>query len=721
MIFGGNSMKAAGKVIMIISLTIITALFIFAGCSPDRKGTALANQPPQVFMVNTPPDSASFSRNPELNWYATDIDGYIVFFRYAVVRATDLKIDGSPVDVETFVSAATEEEFGWDTLTVDLDHPQSTATIRLYADTVSPVDTYVPQYFFVQAQDDAGAKSDITYRCYTRNNHYPNTHLTNPGYSINAEDTSSPAPGIIVSWDGADSTDYGRVKPPLEYEWRLYGPFSADAIICTTLVCTSVSYNPQTESYDSTWEYAVNLDSLPPALPAAGGGEIEQPLRRSEGTNYKIDPSDVWVSTQNMTIYDVFNGADSTLVAHTSEYQFVFWVRARDDGYLPDPAPAFAIFKVANAKFEKPVAVVDATDYKSGYWSPKPTGSRNSSMIVKTMFYNYINEALDNISPNDSFTINDYPRGSLERDYFHFISQSKDSTYPSVLNMLSHKVIIYFSDGAAGGTQDVDEAIGPSPTLKGLMNYVCQGISMGSSGWFMARNAGGLQYNNNSRTLTKSATFQYYFGISSVTAEGWLYETLMNAIHLPRLPLSWNEEFIGATSIMTSLFPSIDVDTSLLNSRYVSLSEDYYYLISDPDSNIHYLTALPEIGTCSKTAYAAPIYVYNSKFGGNSSWHGKVMGVAQQIDEMKTIAILFTPTGMDSVQTQAMFNSGLAWLMEKFQTSEKKLGVSRNSANSENLAIRREGVKKFLRELNEGAARNPEMGRRMGILPPLHQ
>lgn len=712
MILGGNSMKAAGKLMIIISLTVITALFLFAGCSPDRKGTALENQSPQVFMVNIPPDGASFSRNPELNWYATDIDGYITLFRYAVIRETDLKINSELVDVETFAAEATDGDFGWDTLKVDLDHPQSTATIRLYADTVSPVTNFVTQYFFVQAQDDAGAKSEIVYRPYSRNNHYPNTHLARIGYSINAVDTSSPAPGIIVSWDGADSTDYGRVKPPLEYEWRLYGPFDKNATIDSTFRYTDSIYAPGTGWRHTDSAYVLDLGQLPDAY-----GGVEQPVARSEGPKYKTDPNDVWVTDLHTTIYDVFKDVEPPLEV-TSEFKFVFWVRTRDDGYLPDPTPAFRVFMVANAKFERPVAVLDGTVYtrSDGWLYPQ------NRTLVKQLFYSYINEALQDVFPGDSFTVNDFPKGSLERDYFQRAKSQytpTDSTFPSILNILSHKVIIYFNDDDNETSRDA------LPSDTGLLMYsMYQGINMGSSGWFMARDVAGVHHAKAPMYQTTMSTlFQYYFGISSVTSEGWLYESMYNYMTLHK-PIVWNEQFVGATSIMTGLFPSIDVDTSLLNSRYSHMAEHTF--IGTDTSEIHYLTGLPEVGKCSKTPYATPIYVYNSKNGGSSPWHGAVMGVAQQIGEgknsMKSIAMLFTPTATDSVQTQELFNSSLGWLMEKFLTnksSKSSLGSSSDAANSENMAIRREGLKNFLKALNEEAERDPKKGRQMGILPPL--
>ncbi len=371
------SLVVAGLALIMLVLAVLT------GCGPDRSGVAALNKPPQVFIVNTPPDGAQFSRNPDLNWYATDIDGFIASFRYAVVLDSNLRINGQRVPVDVFVDQATDEQFNWTALKVDLDHPQSTATVRLYANIDFPVDSFVTQYFFIQAQDDAGAKSDIVWRRYSRNNHYPNTHQRADAVYINAKDSNSVAPGIHLVWDGADSTDWGRAKPPLEYEWRLYGPFNKNDSVYFNVVNENCIWNPDSGKYTNCSSARVlDLGSIPPVL-----NGVQQPLARSKGPKYATDTTDVWVTDEATTIYDVFR--DVSNLTKTTQFKFVFWVRARDDGFVPDPTPAFNQFYVVEALFEKAVAVQDETSFKrSAYWTPLNLN------LVKQLYADYINGAL---------------------------------------------------------------------------------------------------------------------------------------------------------------------------------------------------------------------------------------------------------------------------------------------------------------------------------------
>ena len=92
---------------------------------------------------------------------------------------------------------------------------------------------------------------------------------------------------------------------------------------------------------------------------ATGDRGCSQPLAHSQGPSYASNPADVWVTDQQTTIYDVFK--DVPNITKTSQYKFVFWVRARDDGYVPDPTPSFSQFLVVEALFEKSVAVFDET------------------------------------------------------------------------------------------------------------------------------------------------------------------------------------------------------------------------------------------------------------------------------------------------------------------------------------------------------------------------
>ncbi len=646
----------------------------YIGCAPDRTGTAVPNAIPEVDIVNTPPDSAQFSRNPDLSWYGTDIDGYIVFFRYAVVVDSMLLINGLKVTPEEFVDQATDVQFGWDTLDVDLDHPQATATIRLYANEDFPIDSFVTQYFFIQAQDDRGALSETQWRMYSRNNHFPNTHFIAINEYINAIDANSPAPGIFMNWGGADSTDWGRAEPPLEYEWRLYGPFNEEDIINVNLVKENCIYDPTLDSFVNCIDIPVlDLENLPPAV-----GDMAQPLVHSTGPNYANDPSDIWVTETQTTVYDVF---ESLNLQKTSKFKFVFWVRARDDGFVPDPTPSFAQFFVYEAKFENSVMVIDATGYdtRNGRWGP------SNINIPKAYFYNAIRATgytdFDTVFYWDSFP----PK---PKDYFYSAKKASisdtttlpgpDSTKPELIDVLAHRVMIYYND---------DSESGPKEGQFGLMYLVYKGLDMGGSAWMLSRNVGNVSMNEPRLTeLEMELTFMLRFGISMVVAEGWLHGVFLEIQGTP----VFNEEFIGAYSNIEG-FPHLMVDYGL-GSRLDTL---YPRIFLDPD---HVMEGMNEIGVGTRTAYATPAYLYLSKDGDNSFFHGKVNGVIQQLGDMRTSCFMFTPICLDPEPMQDVFDVMLPWLSEKFEQSPSvsMKSIPGYESGFSSLEERRARLKQFL-------------------------
>jgi len=697
-----------------VAAIIVFLLMVAAGCSPERGGTPSVNQLPRVYIVNTPPEDAQFSRNPELNWYATDIDGYIKFFRYAVVLDTNLTIDGQSVDIQTFIQQATEQQFGWDTLWVDLDHPRSTATIRLYADTVDPENIFITQYFFVQAQDDQGGNSNIKYRSYSRNNHYPNTHFRGDDIYIDAVNADDIAPGLALEWGGADSTDWGKFEPFLEYEWRLYGPYLDTAKVYIDTLKEGIVVDPITGDTVSFLKVPfLRLDLLPPAV-----NEIPQPIVHSEGPDFDVDTNDVWVSEEQDTIYNVLGELN---LQKTSKYKFIFWVRARDDGYVCDPIPAFGQFFVAKAKYEKEVLVLDNTNLKPAeVWHPR------SLALLKSRFWTWINTYLettfeggyipfDTISPT-------YPAiDTTSRDYFQsslitaVLEKKKGPTY---LDILSHKVLIYYCDDASTEKDKLSEDESFTPSL-----YF--GLDMGCSVWIMARNmAGVIEQQDHEIDHTFYADFTNYFGITSVRDEGWEFWAMKSKGNPSgEGQCVWNEQFVGCYSLVPTIFPGIDIDVPAIDTLYTILDDTCFLPHSAPSiPDTHHFVALPEVGSCSKTTDAIPLYLYKSRFGESSPFHGKVMAVAKSsADYTRCVTMSFTPTAADQSQAQEMFNNVLPWLSYKFYTNNARmknnLGAPTGSLQ-EDTRERRQRVGRYLRLLNDRAAADPEYARQQGVLLP---
>ncbi len=690
-------MSAVRKIIVFASLTALIAMMSLIGCEPDRSGTAIENSAPIVTIVNTPPDGAEFSRNPELNWFATDIDGYIAFFRYAVIVDSMLEIGGTPVTPEVFIAQAGANAFDWDTLTVDLDHPQSSATIRLFADTLDPANTFVSQYFFVQACDDQGLFSDIAFRLYSRNNNYPNTHHRSGALFINAVDANSAANGISVNWYGADSTDWGRTEPPLEYEWRIFGPFAADADIYVKEIKEDCIYDPIGDSLTNCRTvYILDLDAIPDTIYIdPGGGQAPvakgQPLATSQGANYAMDSTDTWVTETETTIYNVFSGMN---LQETSLYKFVFWVRARDDGFVPDPSPAFSQFNVVEALFERDIAVIDDGYYSrtAGRWTPR------SLDIVKDMFSTYIEGA-----GYTDFDVNtDMYWRAGQTDYF--AGTTTLGREFQILDALSHKVLIYHTDFQVGGV-DV------TPSTK--MQRVYLGMDQGATSWVISRNIAGVDRDPvvAGDLWPMPIEFQLYYGIVAVGVEAFNYWTFApDHIHNP----VFLEEFIGAYPVSTT-FPQIDLLYSdSAAGRPTSRLDSMYVLWEEFIGTSHEMHGLPMVGVCNKTPIASPVYLYYSRFGESSVFHGKVCGVRASANDTRTACFLFTPLAMDPEPMQETFTITLDWLMEKFSSASgaAKPGVG-TTANSTSLYERKQRTQEYLDYLNEFAT--PEELEQLGV------
>lgn len=704
------------RILTAMSLAAILVLAVISGCAPDRKGTAAVNRPPQVFIVNTPPDGGTFSRNPDLNWYATDGDGFIKLFRYAVLVDSSLKINGQEVPVDVFVAQAASAQYNWTTLEVDLDHPRSTATVRLYANVDFPIDSFITQYFFIQAEDDQGLVSEIKWRRYARNDHYPNTHHRAAEVFINAMDANSPMDGIVLNWDGADSLDWGRATPPLEFEWRLYGPFASDAPVYVNIVPENCTWDPVTRTYINCIDTRVlNLDALPPVI-----GDIPQPVAQSKGPNFDADPNDVWVTSQQATIYNVFRDVPS--ITKTSQFKFLFWVRCRDDGFVPDPTPSFSQFFVVEALFEKGVAIFDETAFlNTAFWFPRDLN------LAKRTYKNYIDGALQQIMGNDyvpfdTAAITDtfqYPPATGRETDFFCVQRIRNPgppvrnfppVKPKLTDILSHKVLLVTKD-------DADMSLRENVDLNGLVSYAYFGMDMGASGWVMARNLGTSEMTQNTEPgmYALSANFANYFGISDVYHEGWSYYSIRNFTATPRRPMIWNEQFMGAFSLKADLFPDIDVDLRLLIDRYRRLDDTGFFVLDTTKPyDTHYFAGMPEVGAGTRTNQATALYLYNSRMGEASALHGKVMGVAQEVDNVRSLAFMFTPLAIDTLKAQQLFAVSLNWLMDKFLIAPAyKAGAT--AWESGDMAARRARGREFLNRVVELGRKDPQVFRDLGV------
>jgi hypothetical protein len=212
----------------------------------------------------------------------------------------------------------------------------------------------------------------------------------------------------------------------------------------------------------------------------------------------------------------------------------------------------------------------------------------------------------------------------------------------------------------------------------------------------MSRNLGDVRQDaSRGEFVEKSINFQNRFGIAVVQVEAWLSGAL-NFLS----GQTFNEEFIGAYPNIEG-YPYLAVDYgpgSLLEIRYPRM-----FPLFD-----HEFVGLPGIGVGERTLLAAPLYLYISRDGDKSIFHGKVNSVLLQNGDMRTACFMFTPLAIDPDPMQQVFNTILPWLSEKFENPSStggapKLQVPANSTSFMSVSERRDRINEFLQYLDENA------------------
>ncbi|MCJ7508486.1 MAG: hypothetical protein MUO85_07115, partial [candidate division Zixibacteria bacterium] len=251
---------------------ILLVTLTFLGCENKIKGTRRTNEPPVISFSNVPPDSFAFSLNPQVSWYAVDIDGYVKKYQYAVIIADSLHVVGklwngggtlTAVDSACSVLVRIPPEAWVDSLR----HIDSTMVPDSIAKFISAVDTttsivkvwlfskenpsdFVTQHLFVRAIDNDDSTSNIIHRRFSRNNHLPKAHISYTPFRNDTDvktlyslpDTTQTWRGIKITWEGSDSSDYEGTQPDFIYRWELWGPF-ARVPSTDTFALTSTKYD----------------------------------------------------------------------------------------------------------------------------------------------------------------------------------------------------------------------------------------------------------------------------------------------------------------------------------------------------------------------------------------------------------------------------------------------------------------------------------------------
>ncbi len=395
---------------------VCVGVVAFSACTKKEiTGDDWKNVPPTVRFVNIPPDSSSFSANPIIYWNGTDVDGRVVSYRYVVITKAEITASGLTPE-QYIVNKVAVPDSRWTVLPVSLENPQASARVPLQADLSDPVRKVVQQYVFLQAKDDEGAYSQIVYRFYGRNAHFPETALTPFGLRpyINVQrqirQEGFVFGGVTATWIGTDSLDFQGEQPAMQYEWRLYGPYNAaeslrvvSNFIGFVFRTTDHIYEIGDTLFDTTFDYSqFDIDSSvsPPEttvhvldadtiridtankLILGSFGTFDTTLRidsilapgpntlnRLVESSYNPLTGQPWTDSVQGLFLDVFRndpalaipGADTTRIG-----TFIFWVRTRDDASVADPTPAFALFNVVEPRHERDLMVIDMSQAVRG-------------------------------------------------------------------------------------------------------------------------------------------------------------------------------------------------------------------------------------------------------------------------------------------------------------------------------------------------------------------
>jgi hypothetical protein len=652
-----------------------TVLAVLYGCTSTLKGDVKENKAPIVQFVNIPPEGQQFSRNPVVYWFGSDPDGLIDYYRYHVVLSTLL----GGMAPEDYILTVSDSD--WIMIDVDpaLEDQQTENSIPLEADENDPVNSYIPQWVFLQAYDMEGMGSKIVFRLFSRNDHPPNTRILS--FEHLKPYVDGPPGGIVTGvkhgWFGQDPIDYPGEDPPFEFHWRLYGPYNdstynqivqnfIDSVFVTndgklyqmgdtvtrcdtvfgdslTISCTTVVVNPALNVIWGTLEpyFFVNDPTF-----------VANPIYNAVAES-SFDGSDAWVLNTADTMYRVFaNDPDPSPLDTTLEKWFVFWVRARDDANVADLTPAFASFTVINPRFEREIGVLDLTSYSSLAPNvPVPQASR------KVHWKNVI----DTWSNSNSFDTN----RTAPTGWQSFITPDYLDAKPllglrpdiPLSFLLKHKVIVLYDDA-------IHEAVF-STVSANVYKAIDAGVNVLATWrapWVAGLNA------TEDFAIPMDANFQRYFGVEQLVYSGWFCHAFPSC-GIPGTETNCSnyagriEDFIGAYAIDSINWPNLFIDDSLLRVRYK-------WQGTGPFCGTRYLNpALPEVNWSVRTTQTEVLYLYrslygpNHPYGGNYNMEGNPVGHRLATFLYRTAHFNFTPFAMEQSSMQTTLNKLFDWLI----------------------------------------------------------
>jgi hypothetical protein len=408
-----------------IILALLLSIYLLGGCNKEIKGPERVNLPPTVDFVNIPVEGAKFSSDTMIYWYGSDVDGFIKYFKYAVVESTVVMSKASdPIEFITNYA----DSIAWVTLEVTLENPRTKEKIKMSADIRDPVRKFIASYVFLYAVDNLNARSwPPVYRMFTKNNHFPDTRIgVNEIFSpyINAKAGSTFMEGITPSFTGSDKIDYPRNPPPFNFQWRLFGPYDSLEMVAIeenyvesvfvdiygdfyykgdhyfTVNKIDTIITPPADTVIDTIFNDILIDTLKTGNAYGTWNRIFYYDSLSADLNRPVDSSHnpltgelTWISDTKINIYDVYRNQEIAPSADTTRLQyFVLWCKSQDDSKVEDPVPAFSWISVIEPKFEREVIIIDVTNY--GLW----TGGNLNWPKMPNIYWGWVNQS---ITPSD--------------------------------------------------------------------------------------------------------------------------------------------------------------------------------------------------------------------------------------------------------------------------------------------------------------------------------
>ncbi len=716
--------------ILVFAVTTTSCLIFSGGCTNTLDGELNANQKPIVYFVNIPPGPrevcdtvdgvitcdtiiTQFSRNPVIHWVGTDRDGIIASFRYCV--ATVAEVGG----LNPMTYAASIAEADWIQLDVDPKgpDPRTTNTVAMSADLTDPVRTFVDQYVFLQAFDELGLGSDITYRMFSRNDNPPTTGIWPwPGGrpSINSELPGGIVTGVGIKYSADDPIDYPSEPPPFEYQWRLYGPYddstlaliqseyfthvcpTADGQVyrigeeiqqCDTIftdsgteidcsVCTcevDLIPPPEMAAYVSVEEY-FDIDALDDSLIRFGDISYDGPL-----TNYvagdcgevdsvrqykceaQADP-DTWLTGLGVDAWIPQNGNVSEQVLFN-----VFW------NYHSDTTLQMNYIFWVRSRDDAMV--------------PDLVPAFESFPVINPRYERDV-LVLDLITPNpkmwvpvddESFSPKMYWKGAIDawaaatgRDSIVFdtaevaewVGKASSPDYMKVsrwsgaipiAELLKHKVVILYNDCLA---------LVPSTVFDNVYTSIDAGVSVWAT-WRTFLNKS--RKNPPDLDIAPPFQFTWYFGVERTAWSGWACHTCEGGGD-PCDPCGYYQDFIGAGSKYPEVWPYLPIDTGLLHNRYEWKSNTWE---GTNGEGVGVRPGLPEVNWSQLMNGTTTIYKYKSSFGQshplgfNYAFQGRPVGHLYHTSLFKTAHFNFTPIAIQPDSMQKTVNVLMSWLYER--------------------------------------------------------